>query len=37
MPARVVPLIKSHCASLPMLDTRTAGEILGYDDNGLPH
>ena len=29
--------IATHCASLPMLDTRTAGEILGYDDNGLPH
>ena len=23
-------------ASLPVLDARTADEILGYDDNGLP-
>ena len=25
-----------HCASLPVLDDRNSGEILGYDDNGLP-
>ncbi len=24
------------CAALPVLDPRSAEEILGYDDNGLP-
>ena len=28
--------IAEHCASLPMLDGRSADEILGYDKNGLP-
>jgi len=28
--------IADHCASLPLLDTRSADEILGYDANGLP-
>ncbi len=28
--------IGRHCASLPLLDTRTDDEILGYDENGLP-
>ena len=28
--------IAMHCAALPVLDTRTAEDILGYDDNGLP-
>jgi antitoxin VapB len=28
--------IGKRCASLPDLDTRTAEEILGYDENGLP-
>ncbi len=28
--------IVDHFASLPVLDTRTADEILGYDENGLP-
>lgn len=28
--------IALHCASLPVLDRRTAEEILDYDDNGLP-
>ena len=28
--------IARHCASLPVLDTRSADEILGYDDRGLP-
>lgn len=28
--------IARHCSSLPVLDARTADEILGYDDNGLP-
>ena len=26
--------ISDRCASLPDLDTRTANEILGYDENG---
>lgn len=25
-----------HCAALPELDPRTAEEIIGYDENGLP-
>ncbi len=28
--------IARHCASLPVLDDRTADEILGYDEHGLP-
>ena len=28
--------IARHCASLPVLDARSADEILGYDDRGLP-
>jgi antitoxin VapB len=28
--------IAEHCASLPVLDDRTADEILGYDNSGLP-
>jgi antitoxin VapB len=28
--------IGRHCASLPDLDTRSAEEILGYDEHGLP-
>jgi antitoxin VapB len=28
--------IARHCASLPVLRDRTADEILGYDDRGLP-
>ena len=28
--------IGKRCASLPDLDRRTADEILGYDDHGLP-
>ena len=28
--------IVDHFASLPVLDTRSADEILGYDENGLP-
>jgi antitoxin VapB len=28
--------IGRHCASLPDFDTRSADEILGYDENGLP-
>ena len=28
--------IGSRCAALPDLDARTADEILGYDEHGLP-
>jgi antitoxin VapB len=28
--------IGAHCAALPELDRRSADEILGYDENGLP-
>ena len=28
--------IRKRCAELPVLDTRPADEILGYDDRGLP-
>ena len=28
--------IGARCAALPVLDTRSAEEILGYDENGLP-
>jgi antitoxin VapB len=28
--------IRRRCAALPVLDTRTADEILGYDERGLP-
>jgi len=28
--------IARHCAKLPLRDARTADEILGYDDTGLP-
>jgi antitoxin VapB len=28
--------IARHCAALPLRDTRSAEEILGYDEHGLP-
>jgi antitoxin VapB len=28
--------IGRHCAALPLLDPRSADEILGYDKHGLP-
>lgn len=28
--------IADHCASLPVLDTRSEDEIMGWDENGLP-
>ena len=28
--------IARHCAQLPLRDSRTDDEILGYDDHGLP-
>lgn len=29
--------IAERCAALPVLDSRTPDEILGYDEHGLPH
>lgn len=29
--------IGARCAALPDLDVRSADEILGYDENGLPN
>ncbi len=29
--------ITERCAALPVLDSRTPDEILGYDEHGLPH
>lgn len=29
--------IAERCAALPVLDSRTPDEILGYDESGLPH
>ena len=31
-----VRAISHHCASLPVLDSRTEDEIMGWDENGLP-
>jgi antitoxin VapB len=28
--------IAVHCAALPVRDPRSADEILGYDENGIP-
>jgi antitoxin VapB len=28
--------IAVHCSTLPVRDRRTADEIMGYDENGLP-
>lgn len=28
--------IADHCASLPVFDTRSEDEIMGWDENGLP-
>jgi antitoxin VapB len=28
--------IRRRCAALPVIDNRSAEEILGYDDRGLP-
>jgi len=28
--------IADHCAALPVLDTRSEDEILGFDQNGIP-
>jgi antitoxin VapB len=40
--SRTVPLreelaaIRRRCAALPVIDARSAEEILGYDEHGLP-
>ena len=31
-----IQAIINRCAALPVLDTRSDDEILGYDENGLP-
>ena len=31
-----VQAIIDHCSSLPLLDTRSEDDILGYDENGIP-
>ena len=31
-----IELIRKRCASLPLRDRRTADEIIGYDEYGLP-
>jgi len=33
---REMEAIRLRCAALPVLDARSAEEILGYDENGLP-
>lgn len=33
---RKIMAIARRCAALPLLDTRTEDEILGYDENGIP-
>ena len=29
--------IRERCAKLPVVDTRSPEEIVGYDDSGVPH
>lgn len=29
--------IRERCARLPLLDDRSPEDVLGYDENGLPH
>ena len=29
--------IRHRCAALPVIDSRSPDEILGYDEHGLPH
>jgi antitoxin VapB len=33
---REMEAIRKRCSSLPVLDSRPADEVLGYDDHGLP-
>lgn len=34
---RVVRKVQQRIAELPVVDDRSADEILGYDESGLPH
>ena len=34
--AEELDAIALHCAALPVLDRRSADEIVGYDERGLP-
>lgn len=34
--AQAIESIAARCAALPVLDDRSADEILGYDQHGLP-
>jgi antitoxin VapB len=34
--ANELDAIARHCAALPVLDPRSADEILGYDERGMP-
>ena len=34
--ADVLNEIALHCAELPLLDSRSPNEILGYDESGVP-
>lgn len=33
---RDIMAIGEHCAALPEIDSRSADDIIGYDENGLP-
>jgi antitoxin VapB len=33
---RELAKIRARCSALPVLDRRTADEIVGYDEHGLP-
>ena len=33
---RELAKIRARCAGLPLIDRRTADEIIGYDEHGLP-
>ena len=34
--SRELEAIRKRCASLPVLDSRSSDEIVGYDEHGLP-
>ena len=34
--AKELEEIADHCASLPLLDSRSVDEIVGYDEQGMP-
>lgn len=35
--AQELDAIALHCASLPLQDPRSLEEVIGYDEEGLPH